>query len=131
MGAIIFNPSFHKEELAAWRFQHAAWATEFVAYVKKNLPDDYSFWSGVQQQVFPPTTTTTATPGSTGPSSPKSSAGSGTSPSGAAPKAGEAANRPAPTRTAPKASGLPFSPFDPATALSETLPGIANDSVDG
>jgi hypothetical protein len=53
MGAVIYTPSFHEPELTRWRFDRAAWASDFLRYVKTDLPEDYEFWKQVHETIFP------------------------------------------------------------------------------
>jgi hypothetical protein len=54
MGALIFNLQFHERELTQWRFRRRHWASEYLQFVEKTLPDDLQFWKTVHAQVFPP-----------------------------------------------------------------------------
>lgn len=52
MGAVIFKPGFHEEDLRRWKFDRSHWASEYLRFVQENLPDDLDFWKQVDQQVF-------------------------------------------------------------------------------
>src|SRR5262249_62381522 len=52
MGAVIFTPNLHADQLGEWRFDRALWAAAFLDYVHKELPEDYEFWKRVDEEVF-------------------------------------------------------------------------------
>jgi hypothetical protein len=54
MGAIVFAPSFHAEDLKRWRFDRHEWASSYLDYVKRNLPKDLDFWQQVNARTFGP-----------------------------------------------------------------------------
>jgi hypothetical protein len=54
IGAIIFTPNLHAEDLERWRFDRLAWAQSYLAYVQGDLPDDLNFWRGVFERTFGP-----------------------------------------------------------------------------
>jgi hypothetical protein len=57
MGAIIFAPNFHAEDLNRWRFERREWASSYLDYVKSELPKDLDFWRQVNARTFTPTST--------------------------------------------------------------------------
>jgi hypothetical protein len=52
MGAIIFSPSLHAEDLKQWRFERREWASSYLDYVKRDLPEDLDFWRQVNARTF-------------------------------------------------------------------------------
>lgn len=52
MGAVIFNPKFHAEDLERWHFDRRAWASSYLEYASHSLPDDLDFWSRVYERTF-------------------------------------------------------------------------------
>jgi len=54
MGAIIFTPDFHAEDLRRWRFDRREWASSYLDYIKRDLPQDLDFWRPVSARTFGP-----------------------------------------------------------------------------
>ncbi len=52
MGAVIFTPRFHEEDLERWHFNRSQWALEYLRFVKEKLPDDLEFWTRVNKRIF-------------------------------------------------------------------------------
>jgi hypothetical protein len=52
MGAVIFTPDFHGEDLRRWRIERREWASSYLDYVKRDLPADFDFWRQVNAQTF-------------------------------------------------------------------------------
>jgi hypothetical protein len=54
MGAIVFAPNLHAEDLRQWRFERREWASSYLDYVKRDLPGDLDFWRQVNARTFGP-----------------------------------------------------------------------------
>jgi hypothetical protein len=54
MGAVIFAPDLHADDLRHWHFERREWALSYLDYVKRNLPGDLDFWQQVNARTFGP-----------------------------------------------------------------------------
>jgi hypothetical protein len=52
MGAVIFTPDFHAEDMKRWHFDRREWASGYLDYVKRELADDLEFWRQVNARTF-------------------------------------------------------------------------------
>jgi hypothetical protein len=53
VGALVFSPQFHAEDLQRWRFDRPNLAHEYLSFVAAKLPADLGFWQAVDRRVFP------------------------------------------------------------------------------
>jgi len=52
MGAVIFAQDLPAEDLRRWRFERREWASSYLDYVSRDLPQDLDFWREVNGRTF-------------------------------------------------------------------------------
>jgi len=52
MGAVIFAQDLPAEDLRRWRFERREWASSYLDYVSRDLPQDLDFWRQVNGRTF-------------------------------------------------------------------------------